>query len=108
MGRVLRLYVPIHKILEQPWRYFTSLKLCNCYQIPPPSLRVPSTPNKKKKPTTIDLVIYKHSTHTKLHHFVRSRSAWKLSNPWGDKRKSWTHLPFSVHLLIIRNKKIKP
>ena len=29
--------------MEQPWRHFTSLKLCKCSQIPHPSTRVSST-----------------------------------------------------------------
>ena len=60
----------------------------------------------KRKPTTIDLIIYKHSTH-KSRHLKRGRSEWKLSNPCGDKRKSWTHLPSSFCLINTRNKKIK-
>ena len=35
----------------------------------------------QQKPTTISLIIYKHSTHTKLHHFDCSRSEGQLSNP---------------------------
>ena len=32
----------------------------------------------------------------------------KLSNPWDDKRKSSTQLPFSFDLINTRNKKMKP
>ena len=35
--------IPIHKILEQPWRHFASLKLWKCFQIPHPSTRASST-----------------------------------------------------------------
>ena len=47
-GRCMPCYIPIHKVLEQPWRHFTSLKQCKCYQIPHPPLRVVSAPNKTK------------------------------------------------------------
>ena len=36
----------IHKVLQQTWRHFTSLKLCKCSQIPLPSPRVTSTYNR--------------------------------------------------------------
>ena len=52
-----------------------------------PSPRVESTPE-NQKPTSIDSIIYKHATHTKLRHFVGGKSEWKLSNPWGDKLDS--------------------
>ena len=100
MARVLRFYIPIHKVLERPWRNFTFLKLCKCYQIPPTPLRTASTPNKTK-------INHNWLNHlqTRLRHLARGRSEWKLSNPWGDKRKCWTHLPFSFHLINTRNKK---
>ena len=68
------------------------------------------------KPTTIRLIIYKHThththTHThiltKLHHLTHGRSQGKLSNPWGSKRKSRTHLPSSFFLIKTRKTKIK-
>ena len=34
-------------------------------------------------------------------------SEGKLSNPWVNKRKFWTHLPCSFHLINTRNKKDK-
>ena len=37
-----------NKVLEQPWRHFTSLKLSHCYKIPQPSHRVTSTSNRIK------------------------------------------------------------
>ena len=52
-------------------------------------------------------MIYKHSTHTILRRLDRSRSEEKLLNPWGDKKKSWSHLPFSFQLINSWNKKIK-
>ena len=52
-------------------------------------------------------MIYKHSTDTILRRLDRSRSEEKLLNPWGDKKKSWSHLPFSFQLINTRNKKIE-
>ena len=46
--------------------------------LPHPSLRVVSNPNIKQKPTTIDLIIYKHSTGTILPHLARGCSEWFL------------------------------
>ena len=43
LRKVIIFYIRIHKVLEQPWRHFTSLKLCKCSQIPHPSTRVSST-----------------------------------------------------------------
>ena len=40
-------------------------------------------PPLKQKPTTIELIVYKHSTHTKLCHLPHVRSERKLSNPLG-------------------------
>ena len=81
-----------------------------CHQIPPPSLRAASASKKKKKKKSNHhwLNICEHFTHTKLWHLARGWSELKLSNSWGDKRKSGTHLPFSFHLMNTRNKKIKP
>ena len=59
-----------HKVLKQRWRHFTSLKLCQCSQIPQPPPRVTSTFNRMKT-TIIGLIIYKHSTLTRLHHLAR-------------------------------------
>ena len=64
-------------------------------------------PQKKQKPITISLIINKHYTHTKLGDVDCGRSMGKLSNPWGSKRKSWTHLPCSFHLIKTRKRKIK-
>ena len=60
-----------------------------------------------KKPSTNTTLTLTHA-HTKLYHLAGGRSEGKLSNPWGSKRKSWTHLPSSFHLINTRNKKIKP
>ena len=43
LRRVIMFYISVHKVLEQPWRHFTSLKLWKCSQIPHPSIRVAST-----------------------------------------------------------------
>ena len=59
-----------HKVLKQRWRHSTSLKLCQCSQIPQPPPRVTSTFNRMKT-TIIGLIIYKHSTLTRLHHLAR-------------------------------------
>ena len=59
-------------VLKQPCRHFISLKLCKCSQIPHPSPIVPSTSNKTKT-NTIGLIIYKHSTRTKLCHLTGKR-----------------------------------
>ena len=61
----------------------------------------------EQKPTSISLIIYKHYTQTKLRDLARSRSERKLSNPWGSKRKSWTLLPFSFHLIKTKKRKRK-
>ena len=55
--------------MQQPWRHFTSLKLCQYSQIPQQPPRVTSTSNRIKT-TTIGLIIYKHSTRTRLHHLT--------------------------------------
>ena len=41
------------------------------------------------------LIIYKYSARTKLRHVACDKADEKLSNPWGNKKKSWTHLPSS-------------
>ena len=43
LWQVVIFYIPIHKVLEQPWRHFTSLKRWKCFQIPHLSTRVSST-----------------------------------------------------------------
>ena len=43
-----KIYIPIHKVLELPWRHFTSLKLHKCSEIPHPSPRVTSISNRTK------------------------------------------------------------
>ena len=79
-----------------PRPHFISLELqvfSNSTPITQGSINVPI----QHKSTTIDLTIYKYCTRTKLRHFNRGRSKGKLSNPWGNKRKSWTHLSSSFH-----------
>ena len=40
---VKKCYIPINKVLEKPWRYFTFLKLCKCSQFSHSATRVAST-----------------------------------------------------------------
>ena len=47
----------IHKVLQQTWRHFTSLKLCKCSQIPHSSPRVTSTTNRNTLNYATSLVI---------------------------------------------------
>ena len=71
--------------------------------------------NKTMLSATISLIIYKHythththtHTHTKLRDVARGRSEGEFSNPWSSKRKSWTYLPSSFHLIKTRKRKIK-
>ena len=60
----------------------------------------------ERKPT-IDLIIYKHYTHTKLGQLARGSSE-SSHTTWSNKRKSWTHLSSSFNLINTRNKKINP
>ena len=62
----------------------------------------------EQKQTTIDLLIYKHFTHTKLHHLALEKAEGKLPNTWGNSGKSWSHLPALFRLINTRSKKIKP
>ena len=48
MGRVLRFYIPIHNLLEKPWRHFTTMKLCKCYQLPSLITQISINPHKTK------------------------------------------------------------
>ena len=41
-------FIPIHKVLDEPWRNLTSLKLCKCSHVPHLSPRVISTSNRTK------------------------------------------------------------
>ena len=43
LRKVIIFYIPIHKVLEQLWRHFTSLQLRKCSQIRHPSTRVSSS-----------------------------------------------------------------
>ena len=43
LRKVKIFYIPIHKVLEQSWRHFASLKLCKYSQISHPSTRAAST-----------------------------------------------------------------
>ena len=108
MGRAFRFHTPIHKVLEYPWKHFTFLKLCKCSQIPHPSPRVASTHNRTKtNHHQLNHLQTLHKHTLKLNHLAHDRSEGKLSNPWDNKRKSWTHLPSSFHLIKTRKTKIK-
>ena len=74
------------------------LKLCKYSQIPLslPLRRVPSASNRTK--TKHHWLIYKLSTSIKFRHLARDKTKGKLPDPWGNTRKSWTHLP-SLHSL---------
>ena len=56
------------------------------------------------KPTTTGSTIYKCSTRTKLCDLNWCWSEGKLSNPWDNNRKSWTHL---LLIPLINNRAIK-
>ena len=49
----------------------------------------------------------RNTPHTKLCHLACGRSEGELSNPGGNKRKSWTHVPSSFHMINTRYKKDK-
>ena len=52
----------------------------------------------EQNPNNIGLIIYKHSTSTKFRYLACNKTEEKLPNPWGNTRKSWTHLS-SLHSL---------
>ena len=72
MGRAFRFYIPIYKVLEQTWKYFTSLKLCKCSQIPHSLPRIVSTPNRTK--TNHHQLNHRQTTRTHTHQVTRPRS----------------------------------
>ena len=89
-----------HKVLEQPWRDFTSLKLCQCSQIPQPSSRVTSTSNRIKT-ITIGLIIYKHFTRIRLHHLTLSLAEWLRGSSrtrWETQNLALASFPHSLDL----------
>ena len=62
---ILRFYIPICKVLEQPWRNFTSLELCKCSWIMHPLPRAASTTDR----TTINQYwLYHLQTLQKFYH----------------------------------------
>ena len=101
MGRVLRSYIPIHKVLEYP---VDILLRENCASVIKSYAHHSELHQSqiKQKPTTIDLIIYKHSIHTKLCYLARVSLSGSSQTP------GVTHFPFSFHLINLRNKKIKP
>ena len=90
-------FPPTHftnKIIACPKGHFTVTTLPLTLRILcwPPLLINPLPPLK--------LSTKEHSTRTKLCHLAHGRPEGKPSNPWGNKRKSWTHLPSSFPLSI--------
>ena len=65
-------------------------------------IRVASTPNKTKTNHTIDLIVYKHSTHITL------CDSLALGLSGSSQTPKVTHFPFSFHLINPRNKNVKP
>ena len=57
------------------------------------------------KSTTIGLIIYRHSTRTKLRQLAGEKTEGKLPNPCGNTRKSWAHLPSSFFWLTPETKR---
>ena len=100
MERVLRFYIP--KSWNNPGD-FSLPRNCASVMKSHTHHSKYSQPPIKQKPTTIDLIIFKHSAHTKLCHLICSRS---LSG--SSKTPRVTHHPLSFHLINTRNKKIKP
>ena len=90
------------KKISFPWNCANVLKFHTHY----PEQHQPPI---EQKPNAVGLFIYKQSTriHTKLRHLARGRSEGKLSNLWCNKRKFWTHIPFSFHLIYTRIKNDK-
>ena len=90
-------------ILEQPGGHFTSLKLCQCSQIPQPPSKVTSTCNRTKT-ITIGLIIYNNSARIKLHHLT----TWLRGAPSMDvtQKEILDSPPSLTPLISTRNKKI--
>ena len=63
--------------------------------------------NPQQNKTNHHQLNHPQTLYTHLRHVDPGRSEGKLSNPWGSKRKSWTHLPSLFHLIKTRKKKIK-
>ena len=101
MGRVLRSYIPIHKVLEYP---VDILLRENCASVIKSYARHSELhqPQIKQKPTTIDLIIYKHSIT------LNYATSLALGLSGSSQTPGVTHFPFSFHLINLRNKKIKP
>ena len=119
---LLKFYISIEKVLEQPGKYLTFLKLCKCYWILHPLPRVASSPNRTK---TNYHCLYHLREHAKLYHPVLGRSEEKLSTPRftqenpelnpttsffnqyqkQKKTKSWIHTAFSFPLVTPKAKR---
>ena len=59
------------------------------------------------KSITIDVIMYRHTTLTKLRHLAGEKTEGKLHNPCGNK-EILDSSPFLIPLINTRNKKIKP
>ena len=103
-GESKKNYIPIHKVLEQPWRHFTSLKLCKCFQVPHPSPRVTATSSRTK--TNHHWLNHLQTLHTYWITSLRSRKdcEGRALNSWGNTRKSWSHLSPSLPRLTTETK----
>ena len=73
-----KLYIPVLKVLEYCWRHFTYLKLYKCSQIPHPSPRVASVPNRTKTNRYWLNHLY---THTESRHPAHERSERNSQTP---------------------------
>ena len=109
MGRVYGFYMPIYKILEYPWRHFTSLKLCNYSQILYPSLRVAITPNRLKTNhywlNLLNLLASTNAPHALSYTtFLAVDVSASSSTP---AVTNGNHIPYPIRLINTRNKKIK-
>ena len=76
---------------------------------PHPSPRVASTPNRTK--TNHHLLNHVPTLHTYTHTLSYATSLTvglrEALYPWCSKRKPWTHLPSSFHMIKTRKRKIK-
>ena len=96
IGEVLTFYIPIHK---KSWNNPEDILLpSKCASVLKFHTHLPAWHQLaiEQKSTTVGLIMYKHSTCTKLCHFAFEKTVEKLPNPWGNTRKFWTHPPLSL------------
>ena len=81
--------IPIHKLLEQPWIHFTSLKLSSVLKSNTHHPEWHQSPI-EQKPTTISLIINNHSARSKSRQLTCEKTE---GSSWTSRvtRKSWTH-----------------